>query len=116
MKKSITFRHMEHSAPMEQHADKQLAKLIKFLENEPTPVYLDLVFEPSKVHQHHRIELRVKSSNYDRVSSYEHQGSDFYETLDRVIDVMYKELHEDKKRQHDELKQRGRHDDFKKQR
>jgi len=116
MHKRITFRNMDHSSVMEQYANQQLAKVEGFLENEPTPVYIDLIFEPSKVREHHRIELRVKSPNYDRISNYEYQGEDFYDTLDRVIDVMYNELHEDKKRRIDERKMQGRHDEFKKQR
>ena len=38
------------------------------------------------------------------------------DTLDRVIDVMYKELLNEKQRHIDEKKMRGRHDEFKKQR
>jgi len=36
--------------------------------------------------------------------------------LDRVIDTMYHELHEEKKKQSDKKKMVGRHDEFKKQR
>ncbi len=107
---------MEKSDVMKQYANQQLEKLVKFLENERTPVYIDLIFEPSKLRQHHRIELRVKSPNFDRVSNYEYQGEEFYDVLDRVIDVMYLELREDKHKQVDNRKMVGRHDEFKKQR
>jgi len=107
---------MDHSDMMEEYANQQLEKVIEFLKNEPTPIYIDLIFEPSKVREHHRIELRVKSPHFDRISNYEYQGEAFYDTLDRVIDVMYKELHEDKKKHLDERKMVGRHDEFKKQR
>jgi len=116
MNKRITFRNMEHSEVLKQYADDQLAKLEEFLENERSPVYIDLVFEPSKIHEHHRVELRVKSPNYDLISNYEHEGTGFYDVVDRVIDVMYKELHEAKKKRVDERKTCGRHDEFKKQR
>jgi len=114
MHKRITFKGMEHSSVLEDYADQQLAKVEDFLKNERSPVYMDLVFEPSKVHSHHKIELRVKSPHYDRISNYE--GTDFYHTLDRVIDVMYRELLEEKRQHEDEKKTRGRHDEFKKQR
>ena len=114
MHKRITFRNMDHSSVMEDYANQQLAKVVDFLEHEESPRYIDLVLEPSKVHSHHRVELRIKSPNYERISNYE--GTDFYDVLDRVIDVMYRELHEDKKRRNDHLKEVGRHDDFKKQR
>ena len=111
----ITFKDTEHSSATEEIARKQLAKVVDFLTKEDrSPVYIDLILMPSHVHSHHLIELRVKSPNYDRYSSYE--GKDFGHTLDRVIDVMYKELHEDKKRMDDQKKSRGRHEEFKKER
>ncbi len=115
--KRITFRNMEHSAVMRDYADQQLTKLEHFLENERTPIYIDLVFEPSKLREHHRIELRVKTPLYDKISNYEYQGEKFYDVLDRVIDIMYKELHEEKQRiKRDNRKTVGRHKEFKKQR
>ena len=116
MHKRITFRNMDHSEVMEEYANKQLEKIEHFLENERTPIYIDLVFEPSKVHQHHRVELRVKSPRFDLISNYEHKGVDFYDVLDRVIDIMYRQLLDHKQKEVDERKQRGRHEDFKKQR
>ncbi len=116
MHKRITFRHMDTSEAMEQHAHQQLAKIEHFLEHEQRPIYIDLIFEPSKVHEHHRIELRVKSPHYDLVTHSEKEGVDFYEALDHVIDVMYRQLHEHKRKLEDDKKQVGRHDEFKKQR
>lgn len=116
MHKRITFRHMDKSEAMEQHALEQLTKVEHFLEHEQRPIYIDLVFEPSKTREHHRIELRVKSPHYDLISHYEHNGVDFYEALDHVIDVMYRELHEHKRKLEDEKKSLGRHPEFKKER
>ncbi|MDP3889038.1 MAG: HPF/RaiA family ribosome-associated protein [bacterium] len=116
MHKRITFRGLPHSDVVEQYANQQLTKIEKFLENERTPVYIDLILEPSKLRQHSRIELRVKSPNYDLISNYEFEGQHFYDVLDRVIDVMYHELCEEKKKNGDKKKMQGRHEDFKKQR
>lgn len=117
MHKRITFRNMEHSDVLKEYADKQLDKVVRFLGNERTPIYIDLVFEPSKIHEHHRIELRVKSPNYDLISNYEFKGDPFYDVLDRVIDVMYNRLREKKQLlKKDRVKTCGRHDEFKKQR
>ena len=111
----ITFKDTQHADEMEQIAIKLLEKIEKFLEEEGRePIYIDLVLQPSKVHAHHLIELRVKTPEYDRHSSYE--GKDFGHTLERVIDVMYRELHEDKKRRIEDKKMVGRHDEFKKER
>lgn len=93
---------MKSSKPMEDYANKQLDKVLNFLENERSPVFVDLVLEPSKVHAHHRIELRVKTPRYDLVSNYE--GPEFYEVLDRVVDIMYHELLEAKRKWIDDRK------------
>jgi ribosomal subunit interface protein len=116
MNKRIVFRNMDHSDVMEAHAHEQLEKVVNFLENDRGPVFIDLYLEPSKVHKHHRVELHVKSADYNLNSSYEHEGMGFYETLDHVIDVMYRELHEAKRKHHDQQITRGRHDELKKQR
>lgn len=116
MHKRITFRNMDKSSAMEGYANEQLSKIEEFLKNERTPIYIDLVFEPSKFREHHRVELRVKTPNYDEISNYEHEGTQFYDVVDRVIDVMYRNLCEKKKQLHDKLKSVGRHDDFKGQR
>lgn len=116
MKKSITFRNMDHSDVMERYAEDQLEKIVNFLENDRGPVFIDLIFEPSKNREHHRIELRVKAAEYDLVSNYEYQGEAFYDTLDRVVDVMYHELHEKKDKRIGDRKIIGRHEEFKKQR
>lgn len=116
MNKRIVFRNMDHSDVMQEYADAQLEKIMEFLEHDRGPVFIDLYLEPSKVHHHHRVELHVKSAEYNLNSSYEHEGMDFYETLSHVIDNMYHQLREAKRRHHDEEKTRGRHDEFKKQR
>ncbi len=113
MQKKITFRNMEKTQPMEEYCYQQLAKVEEFLSNERTPIFIDLVLEPSKIHAHHRIELRVKSPRFDKISNYE--GPQFYDVLDRVIDVMYRELQEASRKEHDLYKARGRHEEVKKQ-
>ncbi|MEX0849219.1 MAG: HPF/RaiA family ribosome-associated protein [Candidatus Dependentiae bacterium] len=104
MHKRITFRNMDHVAAIENYANDKLAKIEEFLTHEPTPIYIDLVLEPSKVHEHHRVELRIKSPHYDMISNYE--GPEFYKVLDRVIDVMLEELHREKRKQLDERNHR----------
>lgn len=114
MNKRIVFRNMEPSDVMRKYADEQLEKVIEFLENDRGPVFIDLYLEPSKFREHNRVELHVKSAEYNLNSSYEHEGMGFYDTLDRVIDVMYRELLEAKRKNNDMEKMRGRHDEVKK--
>jgi ribosome-associated translation inhibitor RaiA len=114
MIKRVVFQGVEASAGAENFANEQLEKVADFLNGERLPVYIDLIFKPSKVHAHHFVELRVKSPNYDLVSSYE--GPDFYDTIEHVIDVLYHQIHEKKDKLKDEKKMRGRHEEVKKQR
>lgn len=116
MHKRIVFKNMDHSDVMENYAHGQLEKIETFLEHVGQPIYIDLYFEPSKVHEHHRVELHVRCGHYNLNSSYEHEGTDFYDVLDRVIDVMYRNLCEEKRKHVERNKTVGRHDDLKKQR
>ena len=112
----ITFRNMDHSDAIEEYARQQLKKVVTFLENDKEPIFIDLILEPSKLREHSRVELRIKTPTYDLVNNYEHQGESFHDVLDRVIDVMYRRLCEEKRKNLDMKKMRGRHDDFKKER
>lgn len=112
MNKRIVFRHMDHSDVMEAYANKQLEKIEEFLSHVQKPISIDLYFEPSKVHEHHRVELHVRCGHYDLNSSYEHEGMSFYDVLDRVIDTMYRNILEEKRRYDDMKKKSGRRDDF----
>lgn len=114
MQKRIVFRHMEKTEAMEEIINKHLAKIEEFLSHEKGPVTIDLVLEPSKVHAHHRVELRVITPEYDRVV--DRENPDFYLALDFVINLMYELLHEDKQRLVDARKSEGRHEEFKKER
>lgn len=110
------FRHMDHSEPMLEHVNQKLQKIEKFLENETTPIHIDVVMEPSKVHEHHCIEVKIKTPHYDVIAKREYPGVKFYEELDHVIDIAYRELREQKRRNHDDQIHRGRHDDLKTER
>jgi len=102
MHKRITCRGMDHSDALENYVNDQLAKVISFLENEREPIYLDVVLESGTPHAHPQVEVRLKSPNYDLISNYE--GNDMYDTIDRVIDVMYQQLQEKKEERVDKKK------------
>jgi len=96
MAKRITFRGMEHSPVIEEYCNGQLAKVEEFLTHEPEPIYLDLVLDAQRTHHHHHVELRIKTPHYDLISHYE--GPEMYDVIDRVIDTMYRQLTEAKKK------------------
>lgn len=111
MNKRIMFRHMDRSEPMSEHIDKQLHKIEKFLERERTPIHLDMVLEPSKTREHHCIELKVTTADYEAFCKREYSGEAFYKELDSVIDTVYRQLLEQKRRHHDDQVRKARHDD-----
>lgn len=102
----FTFRHMDPTPALKEYAQKHLRRIVSFLEKEKPPVCIEFVLEPSKNHAHNRAELRIKTAQYNRVTH--HEGPDFYKVLDHVIDVMYRELHEDKQRRVDDLRKRSK--------
>ncbi len=112
MNKKFTFRGMDHSKVLEDHANKQLAKIEHFLANDKTPQQLDLVLQPAKTHAHHHVELRITTPTYHVISS--HEGPEFYQVLDHVIDVAYRQLLDQKEKKIDERKADGRPEEFKK--
>jgi ribosomal subunit interface protein len=114
MQKKITFRDTPHSDVAENYANEQLVKIEEFLKHEQTPIIIDLIFTPAHLHAHHRVELLVKTPNYDLVTHYE--GPEFYDAIDNVIDSMYRQLLEKKDKHVEDRKMVGRHDEFKKQR
>lgn len=116
MNKSITFKNMDHSVAVENYVNEHIKKIVEFLGHEKSPVFIDLVVEPSKTREHHKVELRVSSPNYHAIATYEHQGTPFYKAIDEVIDLMYRELHEQKRRKVDDRQGISREEKLKHQR
>jgi len=102
----ITYRHMENSPEIELHVRKQMERILHFLRDEATPVYIHLVLSPSKDHAHHEIELVIKTPHYDLVGKDE--GPICFVVLDQVIDTMYKRLEQAKRKVVDGHKEKKR--------
>lgn len=100
----IAFRHMDSTEHLQNHINKQLEKVNTFLSHEATPITIDLVMSPAKLHAHHQVELVIKSPNYHVVVN--HEGTEFYQLLDKVIDAAYRKLHEEKRRKEDSIKEK----------
>lgn len=94
MNTRIVFRGMEHSQLLEDYAREALSKTDKFLENEPDPVQIDVVLEAHKQHQHHKVEVRLKSKSHHIVMS--HEGADIYVVIDYVIKHVIEEIKKNK--------------------
>ncbi|MCL5876145.1 MAG: hypothetical protein M1114_06770, partial [Candidatus Dependentiae bacterium] len=90
----VTYRHMESSPEIEAAIKRDMAKILLFLENEPTPVFINLTITPGKLHAHHEVELLVKSPHYDLFGKEE--GANFFVLLGTITDTMYKRLEAEK--------------------
>jgi ribosomal subunit interface protein len=110
----VTFQNCEGSPVMEKHINEQLAKIVHFLENERTPIWIDIIIKPGRTHAHHQVEFLLKTPHYDLVTHDE--GPKIYQILDNVIDAMYAQLRKKKDLRVEDRKMVGRHDEFKKQR
>jgi ribosomal subunit interface protein len=97
----ITFRHMDHSVPLEEHARKELAKLEHFLNNQQSPVQVDLVLQPHPVHAHHEVVVHVKSPRYN--FSAHAEDSNIYAAITDAVDKMVNELRKAKEKRLDHL-------------
>ncbi|MBN1549433.1 HPF/RaiA family ribosome-associated protein [Candidatus Babeliales bacterium] len=96
MNKRITFRHMEHSNHLENHAEQQLEKIMGLLSTEKTPILVDLILEAHKLRGHNKVDFHVKTPNVDFFVSDE--APDMEQLVSSVIDTMYHKLREEKKR------------------
>jgi ribosomal subunit interface protein len=90
MNKRIVFRGMEHSPTIEEQVNTRLVRTETFLENERDPVTIDVILEAHRTHHHHRVEIHVKSPNYDVIAH--HEGPDMHDEINRVTETIYREL------------------------
>ena len=86
MSLSITFHHMESSAPLEEHARDKIKKIEEFIKNEGTPHIIELKLHANPKHPHHLVELRVKTKNQNLHAHTE--DPDMYTALDKTIATM----------------------------
>lgn len=100
MNKQFTFRGMEHSNTIEEYANQQLEKIEKFLLHEKEPIFLHIILTAERTHHHHRVEFQITSPNYNLNAHRE--GPDFYAVLSDVMDCMYQQLAEAKRKHVDQ--------------
>lgn len=98
----IAMRHMETSPGLENHINKQLARVIAFVGNEPTPIFIDFVITPAKVHANNEVTIQIKTPNYEAIIKKE--GPEVYTLVDTVCEEMYEKLCEEKRKLVDDHK------------
>ena len=101
MDRKITFQHMPHSDPMEQHAQQKLNKIEELLPEykSTTPFHAELWLKANKQHAHHHAELHLKTPNYSLDAHDE--KNDMYAAIDCVIDKMVTLIKKAKSKQQD---------------
>ncbi|MCK4264780.1 ribosome-associated translation inhibitor RaiA [Candidatus Babeliales bacterium] len=104
LKKKIEFHNMDHSTPLEQHANQKLEKINDLLKKDevPTPQFLEVWLKALGQHPHHSVEIHLKTPQFD-LNAHD-EGNDLYVVLDNVIDKVisllkkHKEKNIDKQR------------------
>jgi ribosomal subunit interface protein len=101
MRKKISFHGMDHSAPLEDHANEKLQKIIDLIEHSQrdNPMAVELTLEGHRPHPHHKVTLHVKTPEFDL---YAHEENpDMYVALDTTIDTMVRLINKEKGKLHD---------------
>lgn len=106
MRTRVTFRHMDSVPDLESHANTALGRVVKALENEPSPRNIDLILEAGRTHAHHAVELLVSCPNVNLVIKEE--GPHMYQLIDLACDIAYRKIHEQKKKVIDARKRAGK--------
>ncbi|MFH1461724.1 MAG: ribosome-associated translation inhibitor RaiA [bacterium] len=94
MERKITFQSMEHSEPIEKHANEKLNKIEEMLKGGQTPMFVELWLKANKQHVHHKAELHLKTPLFNLNTHYE--DPDMYFAIDNAIDKMAKLLRKEK--------------------
>lgn len=98
---------LQRTEQLDAHIQTQLAKLIKFLEQEHGPATVDMVLEGHPNHAHNSVHLHVIAPQFEAMGSRE--DGNIYAVIDKVIDIVYDELHKQKQRHVHDKKNRGPH-------
>lgn len=96
MQKKITFTGRGRTPALDKHIDMQVAKIEQFLSEEPTPRVVEISVESHDVHQFNRVVARVKTPHYDCYA--EHEGPDVMTEINEVMDRLYAQLRDTKKK------------------
>lgn len=90
MNKKINFRGLDHSEALDNHIHQQLEKVEALLENEPTPITIDVTVEYHDTHAHNKVIAHVSTPHFKCHA--DHEGPDVYAEINEVIDRLYTQL------------------------
>lgn len=98
---------LERTEELDAHVRKQLAKIIKFLEQEQGPATIDMVLDGHPNHAHNSVHLHIITPVFEVVAVREDQN--IYQVVDKVTDIAYVDLHKQKEKLVHDKKNRGPH-------
>lgn len=98
MQLKITFHNMPHSDPLEAHAREKFAKIEELLSrmDNQRPMHAELWLKAQKQHNHHAVELHLKTPFLD-LNAHD-EGPDMYISLDHTIDKMVTQVKKEKEK------------------
>ncbi len=97
MNPRIDFRNMKRSQHLEEHVQKELSKLGKFIDSDDTIASVDLTMNTEGIDQQLcRAELRV-NNKYGKFVAHE-EGRDIYLAISQVVEKLLQELASAKER------------------
>lgn len=86
MEKKITFRNMDSSQPMREHAEEYLEKVASLLPENEQPCVAELCLTSNPQHPHHKAELDLRTKNFN-LHTHE-EDTKMYLAIDKTIDKM----------------------------
>ena len=97
----ITFEHMEHSDAIAQHVNQKLAKVTDFFKNDEKvdPFYVEVWLKANKQHEHHRVELHLKTRQLS-LNAHE-ECPDMYIAIDAAVDKLVKQVVKEREKNRD---------------
>lgn len=94
MRIAFTFRHMDSSDAIRNHASEKLAKLQKYMR-----APLDAEVTLSKERHLHQVEVVLRSDGHTYVAT--QQSEDMYASIDLVVDTIDQQVRRTKGAEHD---------------
>lgn len=94
MRIAFTFRHMDSSDAIRNHASEKLAKLQKYMR---APLDAEVIL--SKERHLHQVEVVLRSDGHTYVAT--QQSEDMYASIDLVVDTIDQQVRRTKGAEHD---------------
>lgn len=101
LQKKISFHNMEHSAPLEKHANQKLDKVLDVLREETNPPFFaEMWIKANRQHPHHSVEIHLKTPTMNLHA--QDENPDMYIAVDSAVDKMVSLIKKEKERRRED--------------